>query len=321
MRALWIFVTALISQGLLSITPVLYDAPLRNDLWNAIKNNEFTAVAQIVEQYPGIVNQPMGENAADRTPLMQAAYTDQGDQDERIALARYLIARGADINAQNTHGETALMLAIRKNFIEMVDFLLEQPGINLNKINHEGDNALLLALQESILNNAAEAMLTLVHEKLLKNPTLNIRHKDNEGNNALIIAVAAYPFGDTNPDGAFYSLHKIWNKILVYLGEKIPINEANTMGTTALLVAAAKPTAKIGQGHNQDGSLVKWILRKGAHINHQNKSGYTALMLALQENNISVAKVLLEHGADTTLRTQEGKTAADFAKDGLEGLS
>lgn len=69
--------------------------------------------------------------------------------------------------------------------------------------------------------------------------------------------------------------------------------------------------------------MVKTILKYQAETNAQNNEGITPLMyLAMAEYRtedeqaalISIAKILTDHKADTTLRDRDGKSAADYAR-------
>ena len=53
-----------------------------------------------------------------------------------------LVEQGADINAVNEDGYTALMLAARNGHLETVQALMEVPGIDTNKKNNYGSNAM-----------------------------------------------------------------------------------------------------------------------------------------------------------------------------------
>ena len=55
------------------------------------------------------------------------------------------------------------------------------------------------------------------------------------------------------------------------------------------------------------------LLREGANPDAQQQGGFTALHAAAQHNNAEMAKALLDAGADVSLRTEDGKTAAEMA--------
>ncbi len=61
-----------------------------------------------------------------------------------IATVKILLEQGVDINAYNDRGETALYLAARNSYLNMVVFLLNK-GANINAQNMNGNTALMLA--------------------------------------------------------------------------------------------------------------------------------------------------------------------------------
>jgi ankyrin repeat protein len=58
------------------------------------------------------------------------------------------------------------------------------------------------------------------------------------------------------------------------------------------------------------------LIEKGADVNAQQEGGFTPLMSAAQNGNAELTKLLLTHGADRNVETDDGKTAHDFAIEG-----
>ena len=78
--------------------------------------------------------------------------------------------------------------------------------------------------------------------------------------------------------------------------------QVNQPGWTALHYAA-------GNGHL---AVVEFLLEEGAYIDAQSPNGTTPMMLAARQERATVAKYLVEQGADPTLRNQAGLDAADY---------
>lgn len=93
-----------------------------NALGKAIHGSNIEAVHFLVDVAKTDINKASGEYKY--TPLMISAY--YGD-DKNLAIARFLISRGADINGIRDiqPNSTALMIAIWKNNTEFVRFLLK----------------------------------------------------------------------------------------------------------------------------------------------------------------------------------------------------
>ena len=60
--------------------------------------------------------------------------------------------------------------------------------------------------------------------------------------------------------------------------------------------------------------VLRLLLQQNAAVNFQNDSNYTALMSAAEDGNDACIAILLEAGADTSLRENEGRNALDIAK-------
>ena len=60
--------------------------------------------------------------------------------------------------------------------------------------------------------------------------------------------------------------------------------------------------------------VLRLLLQQNAAVNFQNDSNYTALMSAAEDGNDACIAILLEAGADTSLRENEGRNALEIAK-------
>ena len=58
-----------------------------------------------------------------------------------------------------------------------------------------------------------------------------------------------------------------------------------------------------------DVPLIIELINKGANINAPDKDGYTALMYAVRNNYVWLAKILIKSGADVNAQDAEGRTA------------
>lgn len=83
-------------------------------------------------------------------------------------------------------------------------------------------------------------------------------------------------------------------------------------GTSLLQVLASQGAEAANQPYTRS---VKLLLRRGAKIDFQRESDKaTALMLAANEGNVAMVKLLIKEGASRTLRDVNGKTALNYAK-------
>jgi ankyrin repeat protein len=95
-------------------------------------------------------------------------------------------------------------------------------------------------------------------------------------------------------------------KRLVESGAKItdPIRNWDSGQDTILIIAA-------GYGYR----ILQYLIGQGAIVDYQGGNGHTALMNAVKQQNVKCVKILLDAGADTSLKNNDGQTAYDMAKE------
>ena len=119
----------------------------------------------------------------------------------------------------------------------------------------------------------------------------------------LVNAVAAdgfYPLGLTA-----YFKHPAAVRLLLDRGANPNQAAANTAKVTALHAAVSSNQAQI----------VEWLLDAGADVNARQQIDYTPLMGAAANARTAIMDMLLARGADPSLKTTDGKTAADLARE------
>jgi hypothetical protein len=98
-------------------------------------------------------------------------------------------------------------------------------------------------------------------------------------------------------------------KQLLRDGLQVDAESTEHWGDTALGSAA-------GRGET---GVVRFLLAKGADVNHRNQSGWTPLMGAASSGHAETVALLLKHGADPLMRNQDGETALWEALDSQYG--
>lgn len=94
----------------------------------------------------------------------------------------------------------------------------------------------------------------------------------------------------------------------------------------ALILGVSSAAAfAAGDPFEEAATAVRWkdnakaaalIDRGSFDVNQQDSEGYTLLHLAADQNNLELAKLLLDRGADPNLRSKLGSTVADMAYNG-----
>lgn len=221
-----------------------------------------------------------------------------------------LIEKGADVNAKNTKGETALIAAAERGHLNIVDILFEKDA-DINAKNNKGWTALWMvasrghsfivrALLErgadvnakentggnTALHMAALAGHTEIVKLLLKN------NADVNANNTDDLTPLIMAADNGHPD-----------VINVLLEANADVNAKDNEGVTALYSAA-------GKGHK---GIVKTLIENGSDVNAVRTNGWTALMIAARDGHTEIVKTLLERDADVNAKNTDGLSALHSA--------
>lgn len=283
--------------------------------YSAIRENNLA-------QLQALLDQKASANVADNrgiTPLMYAAEIGSVD------AMRLLIDRGADVNAQNAFGSTALMWSVADP--AKVRLLLDH-GAQVNTVAKSGRTALIIA---AFTNPSAEVVRLLL-AKGAKVGVMDVRHVTplnaaTFGNDTATVRLLLEAGADIDTPDTFIGLTPLMNaagnrnveavKLLLAKGaqvnavsktEGLPKIQTGTVefgGWTPLLMASAFGPAE----------AVKELLDAGARIDAQDYRGFTPLMLAAGTDRYDrrIVDLLMAHGADLRPANHAGETALDWA--------
>ena len=178
--------------------------------------------------------------------------------------------------------------AVKLDDVKLVRSLLQR-GFDPNTVDEErGETGLIIAVREDA---------NKVFELLFNTKDVNLNARARNGDTALMIA--AYK-------GRYDAVKALLDKGA----------EPNQTGWAALHYAAAV-------GNNQ---IVQLLLDHSAYIDAESPNQTTPIMMAARGGHILTVKLLLDEGADLTLKNGAGMTALDFARAGdfrdiVEGLT
>ena len=260
-------------------------------LMKAITHGDEIVVKNLI-QNGADVNVVVADKNYNYSALLLAA---NGDNPE---IVKALIDAGANINAKNGGGWTALMFAVTKPEIAKV---LIAAGANVNAKNNFGSTVLMIAVRDDASN------LNVIKE--LISAGANVNAKDDLGSTALmktdkpeIIKILANAGANVNAkdDTGWTVLMRAEKpeviKALVAVGADVNAREDNG-GETVLIHAVVV--------HNLD--TIKALIEAGADVNAKDGiSGSTALM---KTDNPEVIKVLVKAGANINAVDDLGQTA------------
>lgn len=250
--------------------------------------------------------------AASMTVLMEAAHK------ESIEDIARLIKAGEIINAKDYDGDTALTYAIAGNSPEVVKFLIDSGAYVNERI-----------LKYAAIRNDPE-ILAIILQKNFDKETLNktlvklnlvglkfgiikelvkfgadINYKDEDNNNeTLLMKLVSYEGSNPKFIGA-----------IIESGASVSLRNSDGMNS---LMCAAK--------YNKNIEITKTLLKEfytgsaslafkssKPSVNARDDSGRTALMYAAESNTDKIVNLLIDSGADVTIRDNDGNKAVDYA--------
>ena len=192
-------------------------------------------------------------------------------------IFKHLLDNNADLNIQNSMGNTTLVEAVRWERMEIVKLLIDN-GADLNIQNDIGNTVLIFSVREG---------KTKIVKLLIDNGAdLNIQN--NSGNTALMLAVS--------------SGHTEAAKLLI--DNKADLNNKNMYGQTALTDAASS-------GHTK---AAKLLIDNKADLNIKTNCGNTALMRAASSGHTEIVKLLIDNKADLNIKNSNDESALDIAE-------
>jgi ankyrin repeat protein len=189
-------------------------------------------------------------------------------------IAKMLIERGADVNATNNLGETALLTAALDDRADVVEALL-QAGADVSKAAKNGCTPLTFA-------NAPIA-------KMLIERGADVNVANTRGQTRLWVAAR---YGDADVVEAL-------------LQAGADVNKADEDGYAPLSAAASAKAHE--DGFAAITTITKMLIDHGADVNATNNRGETALVRAMIGDSADVVEALLQAGADVNKADASGR--------------
>jgi ankyrin repeat protein len=240
---------------------------------------------------------PNAKNDVGSTALMWAI----GD----MRKVRMLVSAGANVNARSNTGRTPLLLAAaHTGSAEKVKFLLDK-GAEVNAVDRAGLNALAEA--------AATGDITVLRLLLAKGADvrvkqagrfIDVRRVNTEIMTEVVRRAERRSLGITPLMFAVNSGNL--EAVRLMLEFALDVNAETAASLTPLMLAAPKGNPE----------MIKLLLEHHATVNTRDERGLTPLMLAAgaESRNAEVVRLLIAQGADLAARDNNGQTALAWAR-------
>lgn len=240
-----------------------------------------------------------------------------------LKIVKSLIGYGADINAKNNDGRTALMLTSN---LEIAKLLIDS-GADVNAKNNNGGTALTRAVYWDKLEVA----------KLLIDNGADVNAKDDEfGQTALTQAVNWDRLeiakllidngADTKNSLTYLTSVTKWEMVKLLIGNGADINARGSgmFGNPPLIIGVINYMDNgplLYYEYSEILEKIKFLIDKGADVNVKDNIGRSVLektidMLNIQhwELVLEIVKLLVDNGANINAKDKNGNTALTYAK-------
>jgi len=258
------------------------------EIIDAAKSGDLSKVKELVEKNPQLVNT---KDITGRTPLHWAA------RGVHLELLKYLVEKGADVNARDTFRIIPLHSVVSRNNLNAAEYLLDH-GSDINaQDNNEKSSSLHFASYRGFKDMA----------KLLidRGALLNLLNKYNR--TCLFEAIRGYGtvFQQARDKSEWIEIVKA----LIAKGADLDIPDGDNLSPLILAV---------NDGSNE---LVKLLLDAGAAVSDEGEGGISLLHQAAQSGMGELTEILLSKGADIkSLNSNGGSLLQSAAKGGLTNI-
>ncbi|MBN2535994.1 MAG: ankyrin repeat domain-containing protein [Spirochaetales bacterium] len=249
-------------------------------LGEALLTRKYTTAKRLIEFGSDVNKKGLGGN----TPLYYAC--NAGADADTILV---LLKNGADPNrkTESYNKETVLHRAAEYGFLEITQYLIEYRA-DLEIKDGNGETALCRA----VMNNHFNIVKLLVQEGA------QIQYHQKEGFSAME-----------------YALQNGNSEIIYYL-----LDHCEDTGKAGTDIFGHVDRQLILAATSNDWSKIHRWLDKEADVNYQDEKGKTALFYAVEHDNASIVRLLLQGGADVAITDNDGKKAIDFIQADKDNL-
>ena len=195
-----------------------------------------------------------------------------------------LVENGADVNAKDEYGDTALIIASEQGYLEIVKKLVEN-GADMNERNLYGRTAFISASH----NGHFEIV------KYLDENGADVEAKDNSNNSYNTALIKATLLMNASANGQI-------EMVKYFVQKGADVNAKDQHGWTALTLAS-------GKGHFE---IVKYLVENGADVNSKDKRNETALIISSKNDHFEIVKYLIENGADANDNSNKRKRLVEI---------
>jgi ankyrin repeat protein len=267
----------------------------------ALSDQQIAIVKAWIDQGAEWPDELSGEmvNSAPATPLMKAALYGN------VQAVRTLVENGADPNAKNGSGATALMWAVED--AEKTRLLLDH-GSDVNARSDDGRTALIIAAGR--IGSAPVLRLLLDHganpsDKVPAGGLTPLAEAARAGAGSTVRLLVERG-ADVKSAGVAALAAALRSDCALCIEILLPLMDSKAV-SEAMVSAQSIPT--------EDTNKIRLLLDHGADVNAKDGTGRTTLMWAAYSDYVpaETVKLLIDRGADVNAKSRQDETALSFA--------
>jgi serine/threonine protein kinase/ankyrin repeat protein len=236
--------------------------------------------------------------------------------DNRVEIARLLIAHGADVHARDSIGRSPLIVAI--TYCPSAIELLLASGVNINEQTRFGAPLLAAARYQWLYTRERRTKEGENAVKILLEKRADPNTRDSEGRNALMV-MSMENRSEGAKFGRTYRLQIQPSPPRPARPRVIRVVPGSEQELESV-VAAAKTVWSLAEAHSEAQSdtalrlIGEALVQAGCDVNAADSDGRTPLMYAALYNRPTAVQLLLKGGASIKAKDKGGMTALDLAE-------
>ena len=268
-------------------------------------------------------------------PFTEQAFLSEVSKNNEVAVDLFIKA-GINDEAINEKGQTALMIASEKGYLNIIEELVKLRRTSFNQVDKSGNTALMIAVRHGheqavrvlvesgadvnfsnkLTDGAASALQAAVDTSDFKESQLRIlqyllqKGADVKGRNAAGWSPLLFATDHGHREAAKELIERGADVNATDQNGNFPLLLASCNGypwTVSLLIEKGAnvgmtlpdgTTSLMCAARKGDTDTVKVFLKTGINIDRKNNKGSTAFTEATARGNVDIAKLLLGHGAD-----------------------